>query len=186
MGNHEHTKPVVFGHHVTGQEPLVRDDRVFGLDTGACHGGNLIALCLPERTVHSVPARADHWATVRRQWRLPILRNRSWHDVTWQELDRAAERCSATPDPAVRQWLTALQEWAAGLRAAFPRLVDAAHRVVGNLAPEELRRHPAAPLLHQARAGRLDAAAVARQCPTPRRTIDLAAALGLTLDEPPR
>ena len=29
--------PVAFGHAIMGAEPLVIDDRIFGLDTGACH-----------------------------------------------------------------------------------------------------------------------------------------------------
>ncbi|MFI6515376.1 metallophosphoesterase family protein [Spirillospora sp. NPDC050679] len=178
-------KPVVFGHHVTGREPLVRDGRVFGLDTGACHGWNLTALCLPEMTVHSVQARADHWSAAKRRWQLPVLKTRPWRDHTWPELAEAVERFSSSSDDAVRAWLVALQEWAAGLQAAFPALVAAAHRLAGELPVDELRAHPAAKALFQARDGRLDQTALARQCPTPRRTIDLAAALGLALDEMP-
>ncbi|MFC4907500.1 metallophosphoesterase family protein [Actinomadura gamaensis] len=185
---HDHytdAKPVVFGHHVTGREPLVRDGRVFGLDTGACHGGRLTALCLPDLTIHSVEARADHWAAVRHRWQLPVLKTRPWRDSPWPELADAADRFSSTRDPAVREWLEALREWAAELRAAVPALVSTAHRIAADLPPEELRRHPAAKVLFQARNGRLDETALARQCPTPGRTIALAAALGLTLPEPP-
>ncbi|MFC5186944.1 metallophosphoesterase family protein [Actinomadura harenae] len=77
---HDHytdAKPVVFGHHVTGPEPLTRDGRIFGLDTGACHGWNLTALCVPGFTVHSVAARADHWSIVKREWQLPVLKTQA-------------------------------------------------------------------------------------------------------------
>ncbi|MEU7281601.1 metallophosphoesterase family protein [Streptomyces sp. NPDC045431] len=185
---HEHytdAKPVVFGHHVTGREPLIRDGRIFGLDTGACHGWNLTALCLPGFTVHSVQARADHWSAVKRQWQLPVLQARPWHGATWRELADAAERFSSTSDPAVHRWLEALQEWAAALQATFPTLVAAAHRAADGLTPDAMRRHPAAKVLFQARNGRLDQTSLARQCPTPGRTIELAAALGLILDDLP-
>jgi serine/threonine protein phosphatase 1 len=42
-----------------------------------------------------------------------------------------------------------------------------------------MRRHPAAQYLFQSRNGRLDEAALGRQCPTPRRTIQVADALGV-------
>jgi serine/threonine protein phosphatase 1 len=185
---HDHytdAKPVVFGHHVTGREPMIRDGRVFGLDTGACHGWNLTALCLPDLTVHSVKAHGDHWSAVKRQWQLPVLKAKPWHDFTWPQLDKASERFCSTSHPAARQWLEALQEWAAGLQSEFPRMVAAAHRVADELPTSELRRHPAAKALFQARNGRLDETGLARQCPTPRRTIDLAAGLGMALDELP-
>ncbi|AXK34074.1 serine/threonine protein phosphatase [Streptomyces armeniacus] len=199
---HDHytdAKPVVFGHHVTGRTPLVRDGRIYGLDTGACHGWNLTALCVPGFTLHSVEARADHWAYVRRRWQLPVLKSRPWRDASWAEIDKAVARYAsppgsssssssssdAPPDAALRDWLLALERWAAELRAAFPVLADAARRAVGEPTEAELRAHPAAKVLFQARNGRLDQDGLARQCPTPARTLGLAAALGLALPEPP-
>lgn len=36
---HYHAKkPVIFGHHVVGKQPLVIKNKLYGLDTGACHG----------------------------------------------------------------------------------------------------------------------------------------------------
>jgi serine/threonine protein phosphatase 1 len=183
---HDHytdAKPVAFGHHVTGPEPLVRDGRMFGLDTGACHGGNLTALSVPDFTLHSVRAHADHWSVAKREWQLPVLKTRPWQDLTWPELAETAARFAARP--ATRGWPEAMERWAADLRAAFPDLVAAAHRIAGDLPADELRRHPAAKLLFQARGGRLDQAALARQCSTPRRTVDLATALGVPLPQPP-
>lgn len=185
---HDHytdAKPVVFGHHVTGPEPLIRDARIFGLDTGACHGWRLTALCVPDFTVHSVPARTDHWSAVRRAWQLPVLKAKPWHEATWAELAQAVERFSRGSDAATHDWLEALRGWAAELQSAFPALTDAAHRAAAELTADELRRHPAAKVLFQARSGRLDEAGVARQCPTPGRTVGLAGALGLVLPGPP-
>jgi serine/threonine protein phosphatase 1 len=177
---HDHyadAKPVAFGHHIVGDEPMVRDGRIFGLDTGACHGGRLTALSVPDFTVHSVPARADHWSAAKRDWQLPVLKTRPWLDLTWAELAEATGRFAA--DPAVVNWLKAVDGWAAGLRALIPALVAAASRLADELGPEQMRRHPAAQYLFQARNGRLDEAALGRQCPTPRRTIQVAGALGV-------
>lgn len=179
------TKPVVFGHHVTGPEPMVRDGRIFGLDTGACHGWNLTALSIPGFTVHSVKARADHWSIAKRQWQLPVLKSRPWRELTWPEIAETIARFAATPDGATHDWLEALEAWAADLRSSLPALVAAAHRVADELSTADLRRHPAGQYLFQARSGRLDEVSLARQLTTPRRTIDVAAALGLALPGPP-
>ncbi len=63
-------KPLIVGHrdyHGDGR-PLVHRDRVFGLDTGCCHGGRLTGLLLPQFRLVSVPARADHWQRLQRDF----------------------------------------------------------------------------------------------------------------------
>lgn len=172
-------KPVAFGHHVVGREPMIRDGRIFGLDTGACHGWNLTALCVPGFTVHAVEARADHWSIAKRRWQLPVLKSKAWLDFTWPELAETADRFSATSDLEVRSWLAAVEDWASCLRSLIPSLVAAAIRLAGELTTDQLRRHPAARFLFQARNGRLDQVTLARQCSTPRRTIEVAGALGM-------
>jgi serine/threonine protein phosphatase 1 len=67
-------KPLIVGHidYRGNGEPLVHKDRVFGIDTGCCHGGRLTGLLLPGFRLISVPARADHWeATLRHHGRSP-------------------------------------------------------------------------------------------------------------------
>ena len=65
----EHPTPIIVGHrdyHRSGQ-PLVYQDRVFGLDTTVYAGGRLTGLLLPAFRLISVPARADHWTVTRTQ-----------------------------------------------------------------------------------------------------------------------
>lgn len=164
---------------------MVRDGRIFGLDTGACHGWKLTALCVPGFTVHAVRAHADHWSIAKRRWQLPILKTKPWRDFTWPELAEAIARYSSRPDTVVREWLAATEAWVGELRSSFPDLVAAAHRVADGLSTDELPRHPAAQFLFQARNGRLDETSLARQCATPHRTLDLAGALGRVLPELP-
>ncbi len=63
-------KPLVVGHrkYRKDSQPFVYKDRVFGLDTGCCHGGRLTGLLLPAFRFVSVAARADYWPQVRRQF----------------------------------------------------------------------------------------------------------------------
>jgi serine/threonine protein phosphatase 1 len=80
--------PIAFGHAVIGPEPLVLDDRIFGLDTGACHGMALTGVRLPERRIFSVPAFADHWATVKHQWQPAVMRELPWATMTFEQIER--------------------------------------------------------------------------------------------------
>ncbi|WP_019927497.1 metallophosphoesterase [Nocardia sp. BMG111209] len=179
--------PIAFGHLVVGSTPLLRDDRIFGLDTGACHGGNLTAVSLPDRTIHSVPAQADHWSRTRREWQLPVLRSTPWTEHKWDRIDETVTQYSApSSESATRTWLSAVANWTAHIHAALPALAAEADRVAASLDTEEIRRHPAGPILFQARRGNLDLPGLERHCNTPRRTLDLAAALHIDLPDPPR
>jgi serine/threonine protein phosphatase 1 len=57
---HEHYHdaiPIVFGHHVVGRDGLVTANHVYGIDTGACHGGRLTALSVPDFTLYTLHGR---------------------------------------------------------------------------------------------------------------------------------
>jgi hypothetical protein len=63
-------KPLIIGHHDylhTGR-PLVHQDRVYGLDTGCCHGGALTGLLLPGFRLISVASRGNHWSRLRQKY----------------------------------------------------------------------------------------------------------------------
>ena len=66
-------KPVIFGHKVVGKTPLVYKDKIFGIDTGACHGGWLTAITVPEFRIYSVKARQNYWSRIKHEWRFEDL-----------------------------------------------------------------------------------------------------------------
>lgn len=181
-------KPVVFGHSVVGAEPLVIRDRIFGLDTGACHGMRLTGLLLPQLKLVSVPARADHWARVRSEWQAPVLRTLSWPTMTFEQIDK---KVRSLRDPELEGGvLDRIREWAAGLRGAIPALrdrLDAEITKIADAAGPEFGRvaaaHPAASWLQRRRAGKLSAEHLG--CSTPQQLLTLAAALGVELEQSP-
>lgn len=61
-------KPIIVGHHnyLRNGKPLIYQDRVFGIDTGCCHGGRLTGLILPDFQIVSVPSRKNYWSQVKR------------------------------------------------------------------------------------------------------------------------
>lgn len=177
--------PIVFGHAVVGAEPLVIDDRVFGIDTGACHGMRLSGLVLPERTIVSVPAREDHWARVRREWQATVLAATAWDAMTFEQIDRKLRERGE-----VRDALGRIAAWAEALRAMIPVLREALDDEIARLEREagpELGRiaaaHPAGSWILRRRAGRLSSAHLG--CATPRDVIHLARALGHEVEEAP-
>lgn len=176
--------PIAFGHHVVGTEPLVVNDRVFGLDTGACHGGRLTALILPERRLVSVPARGDHWARVRREWQVPVLRQEGWRELPFA---RIAKKARSLRGPEIDDaFLDGVVAWSEAVQAHIPTLATrldaelAALAVAGEV--DRAAAHPAASWLHRRQAGRLSDGALG--CATPADVFRLAEALGVELGVP--
>lgn len=63
---YDQPKPLVIGHR---PYPFLHYQRkVYMIDTRAVYGGTLTGLLLPDFTLYSVPARADHWLNTRRQY----------------------------------------------------------------------------------------------------------------------
>ena len=176
--------PVVFGHAVVGPEPLVIRDRIFGIDTGACHGMRLTGLLLPAFKLVSVPARRDHWAEVRNAWQAPVLRTLAWAGMTFEQIEK---KVRSLRDPELDDSVLAqITAWTAGLRAAVPGLnerLDAEVARIAEAAGAEFGRvaasHPAASWLQRRRAGKLSPAHLG--CATPQQLIELGRALGVEL-----
>lgn len=65
-------QPLIVGHrdYLGNGQPLVFQERVFGLDTGCVRGGRLTGLILPEFRLVSVPSRGDHWTETQARYHL--------------------------------------------------------------------------------------------------------------------
>jgi len=61
------SKPVVFGHKVKNQDkkPFIYKNKVFGIDTGVCHGGYLSAITIPDFKIYSVKAHKNYWSEIK-------------------------------------------------------------------------------------------------------------------------
>ncbi len=185
---YEDETPVAFGHSVVGPEPLVVRDRIFGLDTGACHGGTLSGLLLPERRLISVPARADHWAAVRERWQAPVLRTLPWTTMTFEKIEK---KLGTLRDPELGDApLQLIHAWLERVRAALPDLRDRLDREIARIESEvgaDFGRaavlHPAGSWLLRRRSGKLSPAYLG--CSTPEHVLALAKALGVELEAMP-
>ena len=186
---YEDDVPVAFGHAVVGAEPLVIRDRIFGLDTGACHGMRLTALVLPELRLVSVPSRADHWPTVRDAWQTPVLRTHPWPTMTFEQI---AKKVRSLRDPELTgTFLDDVAAWAEAVRAAIPRLaerldVEAADVLASSGAEgfgKAASARPAGPWLVRLRSGKLSREHLG--CTSPAQVFELARAVGVELEVAP-
>ncbi|MBW2289358.1 MAG: metallophosphoesterase [Deltaproteobacteria bacterium] len=197
-------KPIVVGHreyHRTG-EPLIWKDRVFGIDTGCCHGRALTGLLLPDFRVVSVPSRANHWARTRRSHAHVTVETAGGDALPWKRLEDLIGWLEARPERTTEQGdllarlqtirdegdrtLAALQRYVmqenvrimAGLRAecAFDDFSPAEQ---GSLYAERIGVTPLAKFLHSARRGELSTEALQRRLKTPRRLAGFAAKVGV-------
>ncbi len=202
-------RPIVVGHKDilrTGR-PYVRDDeRVWGIDTGACRGGRLTGLLLPEFRVIQVGARARHWKHLKREHAdlrydaslgekmafekldLFIAATERRDDLTEAEaaefgrLRDVVARGRAALDAVYRSVLEGSDEILAALRSDIG-YDDLDPTEQGRVYARRLGKHPLAGLYHQARRGYLDRAQMDQRWPTPRAALDLAERLGIEIED---
>lgn len=188
--HYDEDKPICFGHAVVGEEALVIEDRVFGLDTGACHGGRLTGLLLPERRLVSVPAREDHWAKVRVAWQEAVLLEEPWEEMTWGKLAKRVRRARSPQLPG--GVLDGILAWSVAVQGRIPALAEVlaarCEALLEEVGPEDFGRaaaaDPAGRWLLPWHKGRLKPASLG--CQRPAEVFALAQALGVEPGVAPR
>lgn len=186
---HEHytdAKPIVFGHHVTGPEPLLRDGKVFGIDTGCVHGHRLTALSVPEMKLYSVPSSGDHWKEIAQRHQVGVLRSKPWATMGWAKLAEALSgfEHEAAPDTAafvasITTWVEALRGLRGTFRARVEQIGDELRSAHGANLDAAMSAHPAKALLFKLGRGRLTDADIETRCTSPQATLQLAKQLGV-------
>jgi serine/threonine protein phosphatase 1 len=173
--------PVAFGHHVTGNEPLLRDGVIYGLDTGACHGGRLTALSVPDFRIYSVPAGADSWAATARTYQVPVLRTKPWATMSWKKLAETVADLETSPAPDAAAYLATITAWATAVRALTTTLLARLETMASELGGD-FADHPAKALLFKAARRRLTEKDIAERCTSIAATLALAGKLGVAAE----
>lgn len=145
-------KPIIYGHHVVGERPEVINDKVYGIDTGACHGGRLTAIVLPGFEIHQVDVKYDYWREQQIIWQIPVLKNKNWNNCSFELLRQEIRYLKKKREKPARQFTEALEKW------------------VGKL--EQLK-------LSLANHGRFGREEITKRCPTPHKLLQLAAELDI-------
>jgi serine/threonine protein phosphatase 1 len=179
-------KPIIFGHRVVGDEVAVWNDRVFGIDTGACHGGRLSAIVLPELEIVSVGSRGDHWRAQKREWQAPVLAARPWAEMSFEQIDGQLARADRSDAPGVGEVAATIRAWLAELDAAISAAAKEIDRAVAELGRggerafvEAAREHPARAWLFRHHRDPIGVAEVAAHCKSPAMVVELATRLAI-------
>ena len=166
-------QPLIVGHHDYRRDgqPLVYQDRVYGLDTGCCTGSRLTGLLLPDFRFLSVPSRANYWEQVRAQYRRT---HASAQPTKW---DRNAELVlEAIYAYVVAQHARLLAELRS--QSSFDALPASAQ---AKAYTEHIGRGPLVGLLQLARTKKLNVAGLQRRFKQPDKAAAFAASLGLNV-----
>jgi serine/threonine protein phosphatase 1 len=183
-------KPVIFGHHVVGDEPLIRDRQIYGIDTGACHGGYLTALILPEFTVVRVPAAKDYWKEEIVKWQVPVMAAKLWETFKWEKIRALCDEFRDSPNPELRALIAQKERWVAELFALIPIAID---RINANLAEliathgadnfkKQATKYSYAPLLFNANTGNLTPELFPQVLRTPAQWLQVMQDLDIPID----
>ncbi len=182
-------KPIVFGHHVVGEQAQVWANKVYGIDTGACHGMRLTALTLPDFQIHSVPAAKDYWEEERYLWQLPVLQAKPWQTFFFKKIEEELAPFQNSPRIEVTDFVQQLNDWVQQLKQLIPSMIQALHQKLATLLVA-YSEEAVNPVIHQlfyhsllfsARKGTLTEQILLQTVNTPEKMIQLADELKVKL-----
>ncbi len=185
-------KPVIFGHHVVGDEPLIIDRQVYGIDTGACHGGNLTAVIIPGFEIVQVPADRDYWQEELVKWQVPVMIAKPWKTYQWQKISAICDEFRDSRNPELRAFIANKESWVTELFALAPiaiekvslKLADAIATYGKDDFKKQVTAYSYAALLFKANSGSLTSEFLPQLLPTPERWLQVMNDLEI-LPQPP-
>lgn len=130
-------KPIIWGHHVTGENPMILPNKVYGIDTGACHGGYLTALSLPDFEIYQVKSAKNYWSEEIPLWNFPILKAKPWKTWKFERVMQEIESRRNTKDANVLQFLLERENELAEWKTLLPSLFAQIHANVAAILVEK-------------------------------------------------
>ena len=116
-------KPIIYGHHVVGESPKIKNN-IYGIDTGACHGGFLTAIELPGFRIHQVRSNEDYWRREQKIWQVAVLKSKDWHNMEFATIRKQLEKLSFVEDIDARAFLNKLDNWITALENILSEIKD--------------------------------------------------------------
>jgi len=176
-------KPIIYGHHVTGDIPEVINN-TWGIDTGACHAGYLTAIELPGFIVHQVKVTIDHWKEEQARWQIPVLQAKDWEHMSFGVLQKQLDKLAYITVPDVRAFLDGIARWSDALRAMYPVIIETVNAFVrelttvhGDAFSQVANQYPFKTYLFKSKAGNLKTADLEKSLNTPEKVTELAKVL---------
>lgn len=169
------SKPVIVGHHVVGDSPLITEQQVYGIDTGACHGGKLTAVILPSFEIVQVQSPKDYWREEIVKWQLPVMQAKPWSSYKWDKIKAMCEEYQGTPQSELAIFMAQKRQWMNSLLALAPIAIRQVESKLADLIAlygadgfkKQAHDLPYATLLYQANAGQLTPELLQKTLSTP-------------------
>ncbi len=174
-------KPVIFGHHVVGDEPLIINRKVYGIDTGGCHGGNLTAVIMPGFEIVRVRADRDYWQEELVKWQVPVMMAKPWETYKWDKIQAICDEFRDSRNPELCIFIADKERWMIELFTLAPIAID---KIIVKLADaiaiygkddfkKQVTSHSYAALLFKANSGNLTPEFLPQLLPTPARWLQV-------------
>lgn len=184
-------KPVVFGHHYVGDSPLVHNDLVYGIDTGAFHGGFLTAITIPDFKIYSVKSRENYWEIEKKKWQEKVLINKEWGKMDWSKLDTEIKYLKNFNDYGISKYVKSLECWIENLKDSITDIIECVEKITNKILSENgengfaevAKNYNISRLLFMCFHGRLNREVLLKNYMTPEKTIELAKILGMKVNE---
>ena len=170
-------KPVIVGHHRVGDDPLIINQKVYGIDTGACHGGRLSGLILPSFTIVQVPSPKDYWREEIDRWQLPVLMAKPWASYKWEKINALCEEYRRSANQTLKAFMVGQEQWMQDLLALAPTAILKVEAKLAELIAlhgadgfkQQVHGLPYAPLLYKANSSLLTPELLQQTLPTPEQ-----------------
>ncbi|MEC4813852.1 MAG: metallophosphoesterase [Scytonema sp. PMC 1069.18] len=180
-------KPVIFGHCVIGDRPLIIENKAYGIDTGACHGGKLTALILPSFDIVQVQSERDYWQEEIVKWQLPVMKAKPWNTYKWEKIQGICDEFRNSPNLELSDFIKQKEQWMQDLLALAPQIISkveeklaefiSVHGVDGFKKPVSSLCY--ANLLYKANASHLTREFLQQTLPTPDKWLQVSSELGI-------
>ncbi|MGH1395689.1 MAG: metallophosphoesterase [Trichormus sp.] len=180
-------KPVIFGHHVVGNEPLIIPGKTYGIDTGACHGGRLTGLILPSFEIVQVEASKDYWQEEMVKWQLPVMKAKPWGSYKWQKIQAICDDFKDAADRELVDFMQQKKQWMNDLLSLAPTAIIKVEEKLAELISihgQDNFKKPAssftyATLLYKANASHLTVEFLKETLPNPDKWVEVMRDLGV-------
>jgi serine/threonine protein phosphatase 1 len=175
------TKPVIYCHHVVGDSPQIVEGKVYGIDTGACHGGRLTGLILPDFEIVQIQAVQDYWQQELVKWQLPVMMAKPWGSYKWEKISAICHEFRNSPNLELVAFLAEKERWTKELIALAPLAILKVEQKLAELIAnygsdgfkQQARCFAYAALLYKANAGNLTTEFFQQTLPTPAKWIEM-------------
>lgn len=179
-------KPIIYGHHVVGDKPKI-ENNTFGIDTGACHGGYLTILELPDFKIHQIKVANDYWKEEQSKWQIPVLESKDWENMKIEQVYKQIDKLSYKEEPEIKLFLEELETWITQVREFILVIKDKLEKLTidlknkyGNDFNKKVSKLSYRNFIYKINTNRMELSDLEKLLDTPKKIVDLAQDLKLT------